>query len=470
MRELEDLLRRESHRERPETPPPGSFADLKSRLGTPGRKRHWLSWVLPLSLLALVILGYSQVDFTTEAALQIKAATQTDEINSLKQETPVKAAPKPIVNSSGPIVIEVNNPLLTEFENRLASSQGEPAKAVPAGRVPKENVTTNADNLPAEKKRIETKPIALSGVSIEEEHDQPRPAEQAVAAMPFYKKKKVIQPIKPSFSTYPSKAKSVTTRTAVQKITNTLTPAVVPTSFSAKPPTSKIKGELSRGGWDFSLSFYAFRRGYTGFTQQYTENANQVPGAFPQVFIIDGEARPLYYLDFLSRTNTGRVGVGQLKMSRQTSSGIRFGAGLTLYRDRSNTEESVRRLENTFPNSYLLVSKRTDTYLLGQVQIGYTFLRRHRVQPWLSAGLQLPLFIRAKGSTYLLHEGRLNFVSEELFNANLFGDNPQVLPSLEGGVQYRFTHKLAGGLNIGMQPREDFYIRPTLGVEVRYHW
>ncbi|MEM1359073.1 MAG: hypothetical protein AAGF89_12780 [Bacteroidota bacterium] len=470
MRELEDLLRRESHRERPESPPPGSFSELRARLESTGRKYHWLRWVLPISLLALAILGYTQVDFTAKMASPVEAAAPENERNSAQRKKSKQETPAEVKSAVTPTTAAVNDPSLTKFEKRLAASQGQAISPQLADQTPREKVATKVDLLPAEEKRIKTNFVITPRESPAVVFDQGPTVGQSVPKKPIPKKEKLILPTIPRIIHSPRKIQGTTAQTAVQKITNTLTPAVLPSSFSAVSLSSKLRGNSARGGWDLSLSHYAFRRDFTGFAPRYTDNENLTSGASPQIFIIDGEARSLYPLDFLSRPSTNRVNVGQLRLNRQAGSGVRFGIGITLYRDRLNTEETVRNIGNTFPNSYFLVSKRTNTYLVGHAQLGYTFMRRRRLQPWLALGIQAPMVSRDKGSTYLLHNGNLHFVSERLATANVFKGNLQLFPSLEGGIQYRFTEKLSGGLNIGMLPREDFYIKPTLGMEVRYYW
>jgi len=472
MRELEDILRRESHRARPETPPSEGFGELKSRLEAQEKKFYWFQWLVPLGVLLAGLSWYclaSPSVVNSSPALITKTSGTKDSI-VLEKEAGAKIDQKTTLFPS-PSVKVPSPPLYSEpiGENREKQALSTSQKI----SRPVETESVAAKALPVQNPSSLQAPEAPRTLGVESNNEE-RSERGYVAALSKKQKKYAALPQLAKRSETLQEGNKVRsssyTNLVALAITNASTLATPATQFPAQKLSGTLRQRVPLSSWDISMSYYTFREERNGFAFQYSDDGNLIPGAIPQSFVIDGEARTLYYVDNLARMGNTRITIGQLKLNRQMANGLRLGGGLRVYRDRLNTENDVTGLVAAFPDSYLQVNKRTDTYLLGQVQLGYTFLRRRRLQPWLSVGIQVPLVNRDEGSTYLLYEDRLNLVSERLFVTNLFQNRLQLYPSLEGGAQYWFTAKFSAGLNIGMVPSDRVNIKPTIGLEARYHW
>ncbi|MEM9836719.1 MAG: hypothetical protein AAF828_09465 [Bacteroidota bacterium] len=260
------------------------------------------------------------------------------------------------------------------------------------------------------------------------------------------------------------------TRVSLKRKISQLSPypatAVVPT----RPiPWKWERNQQKQARWEVDLTALAFRGEdvFNGFVYSPAPNSNI---SVPQTFVVDGETRIMYFKSNNPVGVTNYDPIVRLRAIRQMQTGWRFGLGLA-YFSQGDARESrfTDQVDQLLTDEFVLGYTYKDNYLLATANVGYTFLRRRRLRPYLDISL-LRAFRTYAQETTTLYDRSGSYVQLQLTEELNDTENYVWIPFVEIGLQYQLTKHWQVGVSFypELSGQVNFATRP--GLQLRYNW
>lgn len=486
MRELEDMLRAASHQPLNEHPAPGQWEALQEKLAR--RKRFWLPtrWLLGGSVLLLLGLGLiyalsikplgvdaerlrpNSVDekvagyyYDDQVDANSFATKETDELASpVARDTDHTelAAPTPeVAHTTGPTLAVNTTELTIAGDDHLGKSRQSIKE--PLGE-------------------LETGPaLAVTSVGMQTAapSDPPELLDDTPAADLF---EQIPVPLKtiPALSAPPSKAVNVKSyapsvgvrlahRVSELPIYSDGVGAYVGAKLRPDPGVWLLKGG-EKGRWEIGLEAFYSPGSFTGFINRYTTEAPSPP-VTPEILIVDGNSELLYFDGSETEDFRTSIPLFRLTLNRQTRSGFRYGIGLVYFNETLDLSSKVQSLSAAEPQVFFQGFFSRTSYLLGNVNLGYTFLRRRRIQPFVEIGASMTVRESVAFESYIYRDSRKSVqTSAEIVNG--FGTYNLIIPHASIGAMYRLNERFSVGLSIAPVLTPAVQLPVNVGAQVRY--
>ncbi|MEM6771000.1 MAG: hypothetical protein AAF597_10480, partial [Bacteroidota bacterium] len=343
MRELEDILRRESHRELPATPPPGSFQQLRSKLQQPPIFTSRLRWLTVVTIgLGVTLVGFWWLMVPASLPSNAEPVKLTNALPPPSMPT----APTNDPESSVALPAVSPNPELgpsLQLPNLASESVGRSVTSVErvTAEVP---VTSSTYSIPTTVEQFkDVGPIIFAPDSLPVTVNLPsggsqepvRPIESSTSRRKAQQYTLVDAPVLEFSAKVPSIGRvspSYQALTGGDNISTTKL-SVVPSPSQLRKLTPRWIERPAQRAWDVSLSYYGRQEGLRDqFSLRYADTDELNPGQPPQAIVIEEETRLLYYVGTEDYQVANRLAAVQLRINRLAQNGLRFGLGITFYR------------------------------------------------------------------------------------------------------------------------------------------
>ncbi|MEL6142750.1 MAG: hypothetical protein AAFU67_14165, partial [Bacteroidota bacterium] len=251
-----------------------------------------------------------------------------------------------------------------------------------------------------------------------------------------------IQPL--TNGRYPSSISSFST------LNNAIFSTVIPSSADYLSPKLQAPKKLlphwsPKGRWEWDFSYSNVNEEYSlAATRLVTQPTN--PNVFPQEFVLDGSSLFLYPAGQEFEDNSRAIHIFRSRITRQMGSGVRLGLGLLYLRDRNTSNAFAGQLARDRSDYYFGRSAKED-YLAVNLSIGYTFLRRRRISPYIEFSLLYQLYDQYEVESLLFEPetGTSHLQDRSLF-AEGIGQDDLLIPVVELGVQYQLGRHWSVGV------------------------
>lgn len=253
----------------------------------------------------------------------------------------------------------------------------------------------------------------------------------------------------------------------------TLTPALLSSSFTA-PVATPPKYDLPKFGRNGKTRAPAFWEYHGSLSANYYQNYKRSayyerqPGTGPFTFVLPtGETIQATSAFNLSDATPSIEQGFYLKggINRQASSGFlfRLSAGLSFFDERKDADNF-----NLISDDLIREDQKSVVWSLPvEVGVQYTFLKRHRLRPYLGMSMIGTLYHNSvQESTFFDGQTMLSGTSERTVSSFYFGGLRDI--GLEAGIQYRMNNLWSVGILARASSDLHVYIPAAFGVEVRY--
>lgn len=232
------------------------------------------------------------------------------------------------------------------------------------------------------------------------------------------------------------------------------------------------RGQQQSGRWEIDLAGVRFSE--DNFTSTGLLSTSSVPGSgFPgETYVINGESRVLYLREFVRREAKGGIGVGRLRVARQTSNGLRFSLGVVRTATIRGDRKAVENFASEQREDYLFGSTYQETFYLLTGGIGYTFFRSRRLRPYAELGIMRTFWGKTRQENVIFAPDNAGESLVSFSERRQSGLDPDfvTIPLAEIGLNYQLTRHLQLGVAIFPELSSNVEYPVRIGGQLRYNF